>query len=531
MPVDADEVLWTTEASPAPWLANTGLSLDAHGFIAVDAMLRAEGRADVFAAGDTISFTPNPIPRSGDYAVRAGSVLAENIRRTLTGMRLRRFRPQRNALYLVSTGKRHAIGTRNGAVLEGDWVWRWKDRIDRAFMSKFNTLPDMREDARTAPSPLADTQVLKEISTAMRCGGGGAKVGATVLSRVLSGIAPNMRGDVVVGLDSPDDAAIVDTGGEMLSVQTVDYFRAMIDDPYTFGKIAANHALGDIYAMGGAPQSALAIATIPYALDVKIENDLTAMMIGANEILSEAGCALVGGHTSEGAELALGFAINGLIARGAALRKGGARPGDALILTKPIGTGALLAANMRGKAKARWIDAALAHMLQSSREAAAILREHGAHAATDVTGFGLIGHLAEMVRAAEVSVVLAVDRVPLLDGAQQCVDSGILSSLQPQNVRLRRAIANAESASTHPRYPLLFDPQTAGGLLAAVPMAKAVQCVTELQAAGYVHAATIGMVLEQGDGLEPITVDVDGSMLDTAMEPDGRRERVLTPAK
>src|SRR5260370_31303308 len=170
--------------------------------------------------------------------------------------------------------------------------------------------PDMTPARAGALAPLADREALKEISAiAMRCGGGGAKVGATVLSRALASIEPAARADVVVGLDAPDDAALVDVGGEQLSLQTVDYFRAIVDDPYTLGKIAANHSLGDVYAMGGGPQTALAIATLPYGLESKVEADLSAMMAGANEVLREAGCALVGGHTSEGAELALGFAV------------------------------------------------------------------------------------------------------------------------------------------------------------------------------------------------------------------------------
>src|SRR5215831_6403427 len=160
-------------------------------------------------------------------------------------------------------------------------------------------------------------------------------------------------------LEAPDDAALVDVGGKELSLQTVDYFRAIVDDPYTLGKIAANHALGDVYAMGGEPQTALAIATVPYGLESKVGADLSAMITGANEVLRQAGCALVGGHTSEGAELALGFAVNGLVPAATALRKGGLKPGDALILTKPLGTGTLLAADMRHKAKARWVMAAI----------------------------------------------------------------------------------------------------------------------------------------------------------------------------
>ena len=512
-PVEADEILWTTQAAPARWLAPAGLPLDSNGFLRVDDTLRVAGHDDIFAAGDTIAFPERALPKSGVYAVRAGPVLARNIRRTLTGRSLQRFRPQREALYLISTGERYALGTRNGLVVEGAWVWRWKDWIDRRFMRRFNDLPEMAPPATALP-PLADRQALNEISAiAMRCGGCGAKVGATVLSRALGRIEPAPRSDVIVGLDAPDDAALVDVGGERLSLQTVDYFRAIVDDPYMFGKIAANHSLGDVYAMGGEPQTALAIATVPYGLEAKVEADLSTMMAGANEVLRAAGCALVGGHTSEGAELALGFAVNGLVPATAALRKGGLRSGDALVLTKPIGTGTLLAAHMRGKAKARWVMAAIAHMVHSNRMAADILRRHGVHAATDVTGFGLIGHLVEMVRASEVDVTLAIGRVPLLDGARETVARGIFSSLQPQNVRLRRAIRDLDVAARHPLYPLLFDPQTAGGLLAAIPLEEAAHCVAALRAEGYPEAEIIGFVSERSGALEPVTIDLTGERL------------------
>ena len=516
-PIAADEILWTTQAAPARWLAQAGLPVDPRGFLKVGDMLRVVGYHEVFAAGDTIAFSPRELPKSGVYAVRAGPVLADNIRRTLTGRSLQPFRPQREALYLVSTGERHALGTRNGLTVEGAWVWHWKDWIDRRFMRKFNDLPEMAPPRAVLP-PLADRQALEDISAiAMRCGGCGAKVGATVLSRALGRIEPVARADVVVGLDAPDDAALVDVGGDRLSLQTVDYFRAIVDDPYTLGKIAANHSLSDVFAMGGEPQTALAIATVPYGLEAKVEADLSAMMAGANEVLREAGCALVGGHTSEGAELALGFAVNGLVASTVALRKGGLRPGDALILSKPIGTGTLLAADMRGKAKARWVMAAIAHMVQSNGRAAEILRRHGVHAATDVTGFGLLGHLVEMVRASEVDVTLAIGRVPLLDGARETVARGIFSSLQPQNVRLRRAVREVETVARHPLYPLLFDPQTAGGLLAAVPLAEAVRCVAALRAAGYADADVIGFVTERSGVLEPVRVDLTGEQLVEAL--------------
>jgi selenide,water dikinase len=161
--------------------------------------------------------------------------------------------------------------------------------------------------------------------------------------------------------------------------------------------------------------------------------------------------------------------------------------------------------------------AAIANMVQSSARAAEILRRHGVHGATDVTGFGLLGHLVEMVRASDVDVTLAIGRVPVLDGARETVARGIFSSLQPQNVRLRRAIRDVESAARHPLYPLLFDPQTAGGLLAAVPLGEALRCVAALRAAGYADADVVGFVTGRSGALEPITVDLTGEQLAAAL--------------
>lgn len=506
-PVLADEILWTTEAAPPPWLRGTGLALDEGGFVAVDANLRAVGREEVFAAGDVAAFGPHALPKSGVYAVRAGPVLAHNIRSALSGRRLRPYRPQRDALSLVSTGERHAIGTRNGLTVEGDWVWRWKDWLDRRFMERFNHLPLMEAPEADPALFQADTSGEPPV---MRCGGCGAKVGAAVLSRALAGIRPAWREDVIVGLGSPDDAAVLDMGGPDLAVHTVDYFRAPLDDPYVFGKIAANHALGDIFAMGAQPRTALAIATLPYGREPKVEADLTAMMIGASEILSEADCAIVGGHTSEGAELALGFAVVGVAGRRACLRKGGIRPGDALVLTKPIGTGLLLAAHMRGVARARWIMVAIEQMTRSNRDAAAILRARGTRAATDVTGFGLIGHLLEMVRASGVQATLWLDAIPLLPGAREMVAQGVLSSLQPQNLRAGEAVRGLDQARRSARdaeiVALVFDPQTAGGLIGAVPAEAARSCVAELKAAGYPEAAVIGVAGVQDDPGRPIVL-------------------------
>jgi selenide,water dikinase len=260
--------------------------------------------------------------------------------------------------------------------------------------------------------------------------------------------------------------------------------------------------------MGAEAQSATAIVTVPAGLEAKVEDLLFQMMSGAIEVLNDANCALVGGHTGEGRELALGFAVNGLVDEDMATvtRKSGMRPGDVLILTKPIGTGTLFAAHALLQARGRWIDAALVSMCQSNRLGAQCLREHGASACTDLTGFGLLGHLVEMTKPSGVDAELDLAALPVLEGAEETCAAGILSSLQPANVRLRRALRNQQDALIHPRYALIFDPQTAGGLLASVPQERAEACLAALRALGYTQAAAIGRVLPQGDALEPIVL-------------------------
>ena len=513
--VGADEMVWVTRAGGAPWLRETGLALDADGFIQVTDTLQTVTDPKVFAAGDIASMINHPLEKAGVFAVRQGPPLAQNLRRAAEGKTLEPYRPQSRWLALISTGDKYAVASRGALGFKGAWVWRWKDWIDRRFMLKFSQFPAMDgERAVAAPSTvqLGEEEAAQAISAvAMRCGGCGAKVGATVLARALGALHPVDRDDVLIGLHAPDDAAVVRVPPGKAMVHTVDFFRAFIDDPYLFGKVAANHALGDIFAMGAEAQSATAIVTVPAGLETKVEDVLFQMMSGAIEVLNDADCALVGGHTGEGKELALGFAVNGLVDEDMAsvLKKSGMRPGEVLILTKPIGTGTLFAAHALLAARGRWIDAALVSMCQSNRAGAQCLREHGASACTDLTGFGLLGHLVEMTKPSGVDAELDLAALPVLEGAEQTSAAGILSSLQPANVRLRRALRNQQEAASHPRYALIFDPQTAGGLLASVPPERAEACLKALHALGYEQAAAIGRVLEQGEALEPIVLRLD----------------------
>ena len=318
----------------------------------------------------------------------------------------------------------------------------------------------------------------------MRCGGCGAKVESRALVAALAGLAPPPRPDIPLGLDAPDDAALTLPPPRMAVVQSIDHFRAFLDDPFVFGEIAAAHALSDIHAMGARPWTALAVAAVPHG--PRMGEDLAMMMQGAARVLAADGCALVGGHSGEAAELALGFAVTGLVAPDAAWRKSGLRPGDALVLTKKLGTGIILAAQMRGLARARWLAAALDSMRRSNAAAAFILRAHGVVACTDVTGFGLAGHLLEMLRAAGTGATLHAAALPVLDGAAELAEAGIASTLAPANLA-------AAGLRTDLTAALLADPQTSGGLLAGVAADRAEACLAALRAAG-LDAAIIGTV-------------------------------------
>ncbi len=506
----ADAIIWATHASAPTWYKESGLAVDERGFIKVNDSLQSVSHANVLAAGDIASVTDYPRPKSGVFAVRQGLPLYKNIKRALTNKPLKKHVPQISFLSLISTGNKYAVASRGALAWEGAWVWKLKDYIDRKFMRKYNQLPEMEDEgSANIKSDLVDKETLQEISAiTMRCGGCGAKVGSNVLSRVVNQLLPVYRDDVLLGLDAPDDAAVLEVPPGKVQVQSVDYFRSFIDDPYVFGQIVANHSLGDVFAMGAEAQAAMAIATVPFGNEQVVEQQLLQMMAGALHVLNLHNASLIGGHSSEGAELSFGLSVTGLVEKEKLLAKSGMQVGDAIILTKPVGTGTLFAADMRGKAKGRWITQAIDSMIHSNHTAAQCLYNYEVHACTDVTGFGVLGHLVEMVRAAQVDVSINLNALPILSGALETIQLGIFSSLQPSNVRLRRAIKNQEAVVKHQFYPLLFDPQTAGGLLATVPKEKADSCVSELHELGYQYACVIGQVEQQSDSVESIYINL-----------------------
>jgi selenide, water dikinase len=462
--------LWATGVVGPRFLAASGLACDAAGCVRVDTTLRSVSHERVFAAGDCASVEGNPRPKAGVWAVRAGTPLADNLRRAARDEALRRWRPQSDALVILGLGDGRALAWRNGIAVSGRLVWRWKDWIDRRWMRMYQ-------------QPMATMSG----DDPMRCGGCGAKVGAEVLAGALADLPHTPGADVLIGLDAPDDAAVMLPPPGYAVVQSVDHFRAFIDDPFVFGQIAAAHALSDLHAMGARPWTALAVASVPYTSSDKMRTELADMLHGASIVLASDGCALVGGHSAEAAEPALGFAVTGLADPAKLLRKSGLRPGDTLVLTKPLGTGIILAGHMRGLARAAWLQAAIDSMRTSNAAASRILREHGAVACTDITGFGLAGHLMEMLRASGVGAVLWPELVPPLPGALELAGAGVESTLAPENRKLLSGIgADARTA-------LMLDPQTSGGLLAGIPAERAEACVSTLRMAG-IEASNIGLV-------------------------------------
>ena len=487
--VRGDFLLWVTGVEAPRWLGGTGLALDSNGFVAVDRTLRSTSDARVFAAGDVASMVDQPRPKSGVFAVRQGPGLAENLRRALLGEPLRAFRAQRRVLALITEGGRSATASRGRLCAHGDWVWRWKDSIDRRFMERFANLPAMTNAAPDVPEAFA-----ADVPDQMRCGGCGAKLGADLLTGVLGQLDFERDSRLAIGIG--DDAAVFDVSDRQI-VLTADSLRTMLDDPYEFGRIATRHALNDVHAMGCAPVTALALVTIPLMGRAQMEEELLHVMRGATDVLRDEGVSLAGGHSSEGLELALGFAIIGDV-EAAPLRKQGLALGDALILTRPIGSGVLFAARARGLARTRWIRHAIEKMDTSNAAAARLLREYGARACTDVTGFGLLGHLGEMLRASDIGADVYVASVPLYEGALEMMNAGVASSLQPNNESALRdfTIDGCDADSSDVR--LLVDPQTAGGLLAGIPASRAEACVAALHAAGYPDATIIGRVIAAG---------------------------------
>ena len=455
---------------PLQWLRATDF-VDGEGFVRISETLQTNASNDLFAVGDCARLAEYARPRAGVYAVRQAPVLLANLRARLAGQRMRRFRPQSDYLKLISLGERTALADRSGLTVAGRYLWRLKDRIDRRFMTRLSDLPDMQSD----PPPVIRAEGGEDFEghAAMLCHGCGSKVDAETLGLGL--------GTGAVG----DDAAILqsDSGTRVIST---DHLSQFVNDPYIFGQIATVHALGDIWAMGGKPDAMLVTLILPRASDVLHARTIAQIMAGVRAACQDAGCSIEGGHTTQGAELSIGLTVTGWVSD-TAKQLNGAGPDQSLILTKPIGSGAILAAAMRGKIKGHHVSTALRLMAQSQAAASEVLKD--ATAMTDVTGFGLAGHLMNICRASSVGATVALDEMPLMEGSAAVARDGVQSVLAEGN--LASLGGRLECNLSNPKGRLLLDPQTSGGLLATLPEEEAKVALDALIQAGY-RAAIIG---------------------------------------
>ncbi len=493
-PAGAPADLACTGSRAPAWLAAAGLPVDPEsGRVLTHPSLAVIGHPTLFASGDCGLIAADPRPPSGVWAVRAAPVLAENLRRSLAepARPLRPWRPQARALQLLGDGGWRVAGPRAlafyGPVALGPsaWIWRWKQRIDRAFMARFAAL-----------QPMA--------GAAMACRGCAAKLGAAPLAAALARLDPE-------GPPRPvEDAAVVGRGADGdLRLQSVDGFPALVDDPWLNGRLTTLHACSDLWASGATLESAQVLVTVPEAAAAIQEELLLQTLAGVRSVLEPLGAALVGGHTLEGrdgAGLALALTVNGRVAPAAHWGKGPLRPGDALLLSRSLGSGVLFAAAMAGAAAPAWLEALLEAMQHSQAPLVPLLATHGCRACTDITGFGLLGHLGEMLDAsgAGVAVELEAAAIPAYGGALELLERGYASTLAPANgaalallegpVRLVGGCGAGRTALAG----LLIDPQTCGPLLAALPAAQAAAALAALRAAGFGAAAVIGRVVSRG---------------------------------
>jgi selenide,water dikinase len=330
------------------------------------------------------------------------------------------------------------------------------------------------------------------LTETVKAGGCASKISPAILDKVLGRLPRQHDPNVLVGFDQADDAGVYLIGPDAALVQTVDFFTPMVDDPYTFGQIAATNALSDVYAMGGQPRTSLALVCFPEKADLTI---LERILAGGLSKMIEAGCSVIGGHSVRDEEMKFGYSVTGLIDPARVLKNGGALAGDRLLFTKALGTGVISTAIKKKAAEQPWIDAAIASMTTLNKKAAEVISGGFAvHAMTDVTGFGLIGHAREIALASTVSLRFYASKIPLLDGAMECVRAGHIPGGLKANREFAECVVGYEDGISDEMKTILFDPQTAGGLLISVAPDHATELTQALNTAG-VPAVEIGEVL------------------------------------
>ncbi|MCG8648816.1 MAG: selenide, water dikinase SelD, partial [Pirellulales bacterium] len=469
--IEADIVIWATGAVAPPAMERFGLPLDDRGFIATDDCLKSVAGHPIFAVGDTGSMVDHALPKAGVYAVRQGPALWSNIQRLLAGQPLHRYVPQPSFLKLINHGDGNATGQWKRFSFSGAWVMRLKQKIDVEFMDKYR--PAGMMDGADEP---------------MQCRGCGSKLGSGLLQSALA----NSGGGIKV-----EDAAEIGGDAGRPLVASTDFFSSPFQDAYLAGRVCALHSASDIIATGANPTEALANVVLPAGDAAAQQKTLQDFLYGAREEFEAMGAAVVGGHTIVGPRMETGFTVIGRPAGDHLIRKENLTAGHQLMLTKPIGIGVLLAAHMRGMCAASDYETLLETMLSRQHAWVGLSRDFDLCAGTDVTGFGLAGHLLEMIDASGVSATIRLDDVPLLPGVSSLLDQGIERSLAPENRWVENRLRCPPELRSRPAYRTLFDPQTCGGLLLAVPAESVRPLQDAAAAAGLAVPLRIGEVSKE----------------------------------
>jgi selenide,water dikinase len=521
--VSFDACFLVTQVAAPDWLGASGLQLDKNGFVEVNESLQSVTHPYIFAAGDVASISQAPRPKAGVFAVRAGKILARNLRHYILRKPLARWAPQKHYLALIGTGKKHAIATRGNFALSGFLFWHLKCWIDRQFMKKCRNLsmpavppkkpfPGLLEP-QTPTESQATPQQYDPAFAAMRCLGCAAKTSHQVLQNAMQAaiemaIAQGADAELMPpsGLET-DSAILPNMPGKTGWVQSVDILSEIVSDPYVLGEIAAVHAFSDIYASLSKPLFSLAIINLPESKLSIQTNQLTHILAGALMAHSAAGVRLVGGHTSEGGGMSVGFAVTGSGVKPITqpiTQPTRQKPDECLlVVTKPIGTGVIMAADMQLQADASCVDAAIASMRLSNAQAADMFLQNNVLAATDVTGFGLARHAQNLaLRLGVAGCVIDLSSLPLLSGVTQLLAAGMASSLHPQNRRAVKILGS--DLADNMRFEALFDPQTSGGLLGVFAQRDAENALQTLQQNNH-QAAIIGRCDAQTNGVKIVS--------------------------
>lgn len=475
--IPADLVIWSTGAAAPALLQNLNLEIDSRGFLLTHPTLQSITNPHVFAVGDSGTIQSSPTPKAGVYAVRQGPILWENLQRGLSSVPLVDYRPQRSFLQLLNTGDGTAIGQWKGISLSSRWLMSLKHSIDSKFMKMYE------------PMLMADDEP-------MQCRGCGCKVGAGLLNSALPS-AGNIKFD---------DAAEVGQTGEHKIVASTDFFTSPFLDPYLTGRVAALHAASDIVASGAIAKHALSNVVIPEGASGPQQATLQELLAGAKREFDAMGASIVGGHTIEGPRIEIGFTVIGNAIGNDLLEKRNLQPGDGLYLTKPIGIGVLLAAHMRSRCSAADYSQLVEAMLERQHAYATLAINAGVSAGTDITGFGLAGHLLEMLDASQMAATLKLDDIPTLPGSSEAIAQGIQSSLAPSNRMAAAQVAADAPIRKNPSFDLLFDPQTCGGLLLGVSDANSHQLNAAIDASTLRPLIRIGTVIASSEDQKTVTV-------------------------